>query len=127
MNVTEFLAQIWGPVLLTIGLGVFVSRTYYVKIYNDLEKETLAVLLFGMVAMAAGIAQIKFHSEWDTFPEIVISLLGCGLLLKGIAFALVPGLVDKGGDWEVKSKLVPFSGSLMLILGAYLCWVGYFM
>ncbi len=127
MNSTIFLAQIWGPVILAVGLGVFVSRNYYIKIYRDLEKETLSVLLFGMVAMSAGIAQILYHNVWDTFPEIVISILGWGLLLKGLAFAVVPKLVDMSGDWQVTSKLIVPAGGVMLILGAYLSWFGYFM
>jgi hypothetical protein len=50
MDITIFLAQIWGPVILAVGIGVFTSRSYYLKVYRDLEKETLAVLLFAMFA-----------------------------------------------------------------------------
>jgi len=65
MDITTFLAQIWGPIILAVGLGVFISRNYYMRIYRDLEKETLAVLVFGMVAMAAGIAQVSVHNIWN--------------------------------------------------------------
>lgn len=121
-----FLSQIWGPVLLAIGLGIFVSRDYYLKIYQDLEKETLAVLLFGMVAMSAGIAQILYHNVWGNLNEVIISLMGWGLLLKGAAFAIVPKLVDRGADWQASSKLIPLSGAVVLVLGAYLSWIAYF-
>ncbi len=127
MNTTTFLAQLWGPAILAVGLGIFVSRKYYVRIYRDLEKETLSVLLFGMVAITAGIAQIHFHNVWGSFTQIVISLLGWMLLLKGLAFAVVPGFVDRGGDYQVKSKLITVGGGLMLILGIYLSWVGFFI
>lgn len=126
MDITTFLAQIWGPVIFAIALGVFVSRGYYLKIYRDLEKETLAVLIFGMVAMAAGIAQVLAHNVWNTPLEIIISLLGWGLLLKGAAFAIAPKIVDWSGDMFINSKLIPFIGAAMLVLGAYLSWVGYF-
>jgi len=125
MNTTIFLAQIWGPVILAVALGTFVSRKYYIKIYHELEKETLAVLLFGMVAISAGIAQIHFHNVWNTFPQVVVSLLGWMLLIKGLAFAIVPRLVDRGGDWTIKSHILPFAGGLMVIVGVYLSWVGY--
>lgn len=125
MDTTTFLAQIWGPTIAAVALGVFVSRRFYVKIYRELEKESLAVLIFGMAAIAAGIAQILFHDIWGTLPEIIISLLGWGLLLKGLLFAIVPGFVDKAGDFEAKSKLIPATGILMLIVGIYLTWYGF--
>lgn len=127
MDITTFLAQIWGPVLLAVGLGVFVSRNFYIKVYRDLEKDVLAVLTFGMVAMVFGIIQISVHNAWNTIPQIIVSLLGWGTLLKGIVFVTAPGFVDRAGDWQAKSNLVSFSGGLMLILGAYLSWIGYFV
>ena len=125
MNTTTLLAQLWGPTLLAVGLGILVSRKYYLKTYRDLQKETLAVLLFGMVTIPAGIDHIHVHSVWNTFAEIVVSLLGWGLLIKGLVFAIAPGLVDKAGDFEADSKLIPVAGALTLIAGAYLSWIGF--
>lgn len=125
MNTTIFLSQVWGPVILAVGVGVFVSRNYYIKIYRDLEKETLAVLLFGIAAIAAGVTHIQLHNSWSSFQEIVISFLGCALLLKGLLFAIVPNIVNEAGDWVVDSKLISAAGVVMLILGIYLMCVGY--
>lgn len=127
MDSTIFLAQIWGVGLFAMGIGVFVSRKHYISVYRDIQKETLSVLLFAIVAISAGILQIQYHNVWGTFSEVVVSLLGWMLLAKGLAFAIVPSLVDRGGDFQVDSKLVPVSGAFMLILGAYLLWLGFFM
>ncbi len=126
MDTTRFLAQLWGPAILAVALGVFFSREYYVKIYRDLQKEALALLLFGMVAISAGIAHIHFHNVWGSFPEVIISFLGWALLLKGLVMAIFPKMVDMAGDYEAKSNLIPMAGGLMLIVGAYLTWVGFF-
>lgn len=125
MDITVFLAQIWGPIMLAIGLGIFVSRKYYVKLYRDLEKEMLAVLLFGIAATALGIIQITVHNVWNTLPQMIVSLLGWGLLLKGLVFIIAPRFVDRGGDWEAKSGLIPVVATILLLLGAYLVWIGY--
>lgn len=125
METTIFLAQIWGPVIFAVGLGIFVSRNYYIKIYRDLEKEKFAALVFGMIALAAGAAHIGAHNTWGTLPEIVISLLGWGLFIKGAMLTIAPKLADKAGDWTVKSKLVPSAGGFALLVGVYLSWLGY--
>lgn len=127
METTTFLAQIWGPILIAVGLGFFFSTKYYIKIYRDLEKESFAVLFFGMIAMAGGIAHILAHNIWDNLSQIIVSFLGWGLLVKGIICVTFPRLADRGGDWVLSAKAVPVAGVVTLILGAYLSWVGYFM
>lgn len=126
MEITVFFAQLWGPITLAIGLGIFISRPYYIKTYRDLQNETLAVLIFGMMGIAAGIIQVTAHNEWSTLPQVVISILGWGLLIKGAVFMIAPGLVDKWGDWAADSKLIPVAGVTMLVIGAYLSWFAYF-
>ncbi len=126
MELTTLLAQIWGPILVAIGIGFFVSKSYYVTIYRDLEKESFAVLFFGMFAMAAGIAHVLVHNSWDTLSQIVVSLLGWGLLLKGVVCTTFPRLADRGGNWALGAKMVPAVGAIALLIGLYLSWVGYF-
>lgn len=125
MDITLFLAQLWGPVILAVGLGVFFSRSYYIKIYRDLEKDALSVLLFGMIAMMAGIAQILAHNTWASFTEGLISFLGWALLIKGALFIIAPRFVDKAGDYWADKKLIPLAGTITLIAGAYLVWFAY--
>lgn len=125
METTIYLMQIWGPILLAVGLGFFVSKKYYTSLYRDLDKQSFAVFVFAMFAIAFGIVQVQAHNTWGSFAEIVVSLLGWGLLVKGIMFAIWPDFVDRAAEWESKSKLIPVAGALMLILGAYLTWVGY--
>jgi hypothetical protein len=126
MDITTFLASLWGPVILAVGVGVFVSRGYYIKIYRDLEQAPLAVLLFGMVAMTAGIAHVLAHNIWDTFPQILVSFLGWAVLIKGALFIIAPKFVDKAGDGWANMQLIPFAGGLMLLFGAYLTYFAYF-
>lgn len=125
MDITVFLAQIWGPILLALGFGIFNSRKHYLRIYRDLEKEALAVLIFGLFGTAFGILHIGLHNAWNTLPQILVSFLGWGLLVKGLLFIVAPRLVDRGGDWEAKSGFLPVVATAVLILGAYLTWIGY--
>ncbi len=126
MTITIYLAQIWGPILLAIGLGFFVSRKYYIRLYKNLQNEPLAMLSFGILSMLIGITQIGVHNVWGSFTEGLMSVLGWGTLVKGVVFLVVPGVVDKAADWEVAKKLVPIVGGLVLLVGIYLSYVGYF-
>lgn len=124
---TIFLSQLWGPVVLAVGLGVFINREYYARIFRDLEKETLAVFIFGMIGMAVGIAHVMTHNSWESLAEILVSLLGWLLLIRGVIFVLAPRFVDTVGNLIAKFNILPYAGGLMLATGAYLTWFGYFM
>lgn len=125
MESTLFLSQIWGPVFLAVGIGMFTSRNYYKKIYTDLEKDALAVLVFGMAAMAAGIAHIIFHNVWGNLSQVLISFFGWALFVKGLLFIVAPNFVDKAGDYWAKKKIIPLAGTITLIVGVYLTWIAY--
>lgn len=125
MDLTIFLAKLWGPVVFAVGVGIFLSPSFYIKVYRDLEKDSLAVLLFGMIGMAAGILQVSSHNVWETFPEIVVSVLGWGMFFKGMLFVMAPGIVDLAGNFWVKRSMVPVAGLLTLVIGGYLSWLGY--
>ncbi len=124
---TLYFASIWGPILLAIGIGIFVSRNHYIQLYRNLEKETLAVLLFGILAIGFGIFHIMSHNVWGSLAEVIISLIGWGLLIKGALFAIVPKFVERAGEWEAKSKLIPVVGVVLIVIGVYLSWISYFV
>jgi hypothetical protein len=125
LQTTFFLAGLWGPALMAVGLGLLISRPYYVKIYRDLEKQTLAMLVFGLAGLTAAIAQIQVHNEWTILPQIVVSFLGWALLVKSLFFLIFPRFVDRSGDLYLRMNILPIAGIVALVIGAYLSWVTY--
>jgi uncharacterized protein YjeT (DUF2065 family) len=125
MAVTIFLAKLWGPVMVSAGLGFFFSPKYYMRVYRDLEKSPFAVVFFGMTAIAAGVAHILVHNLWSTVSEIVVTLFGWSLLTKGFVCTAFPSFADQGADWVMNKKMMPMIGTAVLLLGLYLSWVGY--
>lgn len=125
MNTTLFLSQLWGPILLALGVGFFTSRSYYSNLYRNLDQQSFAVFIFSILAILLGIIQIQAHNVWETPLQVIISILGWGTFLKGVIFAIAPRFVDQTAAWEADKKLIPFAGGLMLVLGAFLTWVSY--
>lgn len=123
-----FLASLWGPAILAVGVGFFVSREHYLRIYRDIQREPFALLVFGMAGIAAAIAQISVHNVWNTLPEMIISFLGWAMLLKSLTFMVMPNFTDKLSDsMASKSTLITIAGLVMLVAGGYLTWIAYFV
>jgi len=120
------LAQIWGPILLALGVGVYLSPSYYVKVYRNLENETLAVMMAGIAALAVGIVQVMYHNVWATLPEIVLSLLGWATLLKGLILLAYPKMANDFGDMVAEGNFFRIAAGVSIVLGGYLTYLAYF-
>jgi hypothetical protein len=125
-SLTIFLAQLAGPTLLAVGLGIFFSRDYYARVYRDLEKETLAVMMSGLTILIAGIVLVLNHNIWDSLPAGIISAIGWLSILKGIMLLIFPKTVNKMGDMVANGKFFTAMSILTVIGGGYLSYVAYF-
>lgn len=125
---TIFLAGLWGPALLAFGLGALISRDHYEKLYRHIGQEHLGMLIVGLAGIIIGIAHVMAHNVWVTPVEMIISLLGWLLLLKGAVMTIVPRIaIDKSNWFAGNSSLLTGAGLITLVAGAYLSWVAYFM
>jgi len=123
-----FLAGLWGPAMLAVGLGMFINRDHYIKIYREFGREPFAVWLFGMAAIVIGVAQINAHNMWETLPEMLLSLFGWLLLLKGLACTIMPAWAERSGKWMTEnSQMLIIASAIIAIIGVYLTWSAYFM
>lgn len=123
--VTLFIAKFVGPVILAVGVGFFLSKKYYVKVYRNLEQQTLAVLMGGITILVGGIAMVMYHNRWDSFAAGVISFIGWASITKGILLISFPKLVNTFGDMVADSKLFPFIAAFATIGGGYISYIAY--
>lgn len=126
MDLTTTFAQMWGPVLLLIGIGICISPSHYTSVYRDFAREPFAAFVFGIFATAFGIAQVGLHNEWSGTQEIIVTLLAWGMLIKGALFIVAPDLAVQGGKMVSRRSTVVAIGVVLIAFGGYLSWVSYF-
>lgn len=124
---TIFIAQLAGPAILAVGLGIFFSPSYYGKVYRNLQNETLGVFMGGLTILVAGIAIIINHNLWDSFAAGAVTFIGWASIAKGLALIIVPNTVDKFGDIMADSKAFPYLAVLAAGVGACISYFAYFM
>jgi uncharacterized membrane protein len=122
---TIFLAKLIGPTVVALSIGIFFSRKYYEKVYRDLDKETLAVVMGGVTILVAGLAMVIFHNIWDSFFSGLISLTGWLAILKGLMLIICPATVNKIGDKIVGTKVLPSAAVIYFFVGLYISYVAY--
>ena len=126
-DTTLLVIRLMGPVYLVVGLGFLLSKDYYKGMVTTMRNENMAMLLAGMVAMIIGLLLVMNHNYWSTLPEILVSLLGWGSLVKGGIILLKPNAFDGMLKYFMSDKVLGVSGVIVGVLGLYFMVVGYFI
>lgn len=124
-ELTIKIAELIGPVYFAVGLGIFFSKDYYLKVYRDLEKETLAVLMGGISSLVIGLVILLNHNIWDSFLASMVTLIGWLALIKGLMLLVFPKAMNKFGDKIAQSGIINFVAFFAILLGAYISYSVY--
>lgn len=124
-ELTITLAQIYGIVFLSVGLGMIVDKGFYSHLYKTLTQEPLALLGVMMIYTGLGVFFVSIHNWWDDFLVGLVSLMGWAILLKGILYLIIPGkMIDRIKGFPM-NKWLPFASAYCLVLGGIMAWIGF--
>lgn len=128
MQTSIFLAQLIGPVFFVIGLGVLISGAAYRQATDEVIGSRALLYVFGALGFTAGLAIVLTHNVWVLGWPVIVTILGWLMMLRGAVRILVPQQVgDLGARMLRRSpNLLPIGGVVALVLGAVLCFFGYF-
>ena len=121
-----FLARLIGPVMLAVGIGVFVNGQVYRMLADEFLRSRALIYLSGLLTMTAGLAIVLTHSVWRADWPVLITILGWLATIGGAARIICPQGTERVGRAMLKSKpALPIAGAVWLALGAILCFFGY--
>ena len=125
METVYFLAQLWG-FSLVIMCFAFLIKPKLIKTVMTLVEQEGTLLVGGMVHVVLGIASILSYNVWAKEWQVIVTILGWALLVKGIFHLVMPEKIIemiKKIQHEYASK---FSMALVagVILGCILVYLG---
>jgi vacuolar-type H+-ATPase subunit I/STV1 len=86
-----------------------------------------ALLTFGVIVLAAGLAIVLSHNVWSggTLP-VVVTLVGWLILIKGLLLVFLPpeGVASYLAALRYQELYYPYA-AITLIIGAYLTYGGF--
>lgn len=123
------LTQIVGVVLSVFGLGMLFNLEYYSKNLSTFWKNPALEFTTGLTMLILGLIVVLNHNIWEKSWTVVITLVGWITLIKSIALIIFPKSISFiGGLFEKNLKgYLLFDAILLLILGGYLCYQGFFV
>jgi hypothetical protein len=81
-----------------------------------------AGLYVGAIHLPLGLMLVAFHNLW-TWPEVLVTLIGWALLLKGTLHWVVPSLARRSIAIGSEASRYRWGGLLMLPLALALSWI----
>ncbi len=84
------LSQVLGIIYLALGLGMLIDSKHYHRLHTDFFKNHALVYVGAVLIITVGFFIVRWHNIWTPNWEIIITILGWFLLLKGLLLLLFP-------------------------------------
>jgi hypothetical protein len=126
MQTSVFLAQLIGPLLLVMGIGMAVNTDSYRTMAQEFLASRALIYVAGLLAFVPGLAIVLVHNVWAFDWRLIITLLGWLAVLGGIFRLVAPAQVQAmGAAMLARDGWLMGGGIAVGALGAILTLVGY--
>ncbi|MES0403357.1 MAG: hypothetical protein ABUJ93_07615 [Hyphomicrobium sp.] len=126
METSLFLAQLIGPVLIVIGVGLLLKQTEFREMATDFLSSRALIFVSGLLTLVTGLAIVLTHNVWEFNWPVIITILGWLSVFGGVFRILFPDSVQSMGTSMLdKPAMMTVSGAIQIVLGLWLSYVGY--
>ena len=128
MQDSIFIARIFGPVLVTVALGLMVNRKTYQAVMSEYFENAALVYFGGLISLVIGILVMLNHNIWVSQWPVIITVFGWMGFVKGVFLIISPNSMVKLTEAYAKNTtLLVIHSILILALGIFLTAKGYFI
>lgn len=126
MDISLFLAQAFGMYFIVMGLVMFRGNTLHEVITSFAQNKALKFFA-GVFVLILGILLVLVHNVWEGPAwQVFITVMAWLTFLKGITYLLVPQSFYMALVRALnKNSVFVVGGIVMIVLGAWLAYVGF--
>lgn len=125
MELSLFLAKIIGLFLVIVAGALLLNRKN-VNLLFSIYRNPESVFLTGVLDTFIGLSLVFTHNIWVMNFQVIITLVGWILLLRGAGRMLFPQKVVRMLEkYKKMQSLITLMLVMVLIIGAYLAYMGF--
>lgn len=126
MELSLFLAQLFGVYFIIVGLAVLLRPGMMKEIIVSLRGNHVLMILIALAQIVAGAAIAITHSVWSSDFRVVITIIGYWMILEGIFYLLISKkALRKFLGWFMHPMWYSGGGVIALIFGIALAGIGF--
>jgi hypothetical protein len=126
MAVSLFFAKLLGVYLLIAGLVLALRKEFFQRALTSFLESSALLFFSGMMSLLFGLLILFAHPVFGFNWRLWITLLGILAVFKGILRLF---MTEKEKTWLItfwQGKKIGYAGYLMILLGLYLAYHGFF-
>ena len=121
MEITIFLARLWGSFFIIFGALFIISKQLGKTI--EMTNDKAFVISTGYITLLLGLVTVILHNVWALKWNVAITILGWSTVIKGIMKIGFPEHIHKQAQRFKKKQAV--SAVILMIMGAWLMWMSF--
>ncbi len=118
MDITIFLARLWGSFFIIFGALFIVTGQLGKTI--EMTDDKAFVISTGYITLLMGLVTVILHNVWIYSWEVFITILGWSTVIKGISKIGFPEHIHKQAQRFKKKQSV--SALFLIAMGVWLFW-----
>jgi hypothetical protein len=126
MQTSVLIARLIGPVMLVVGIAVFINGRAFRSMAEDFMANHALMFLSGLLTMLGGVAIVVTHNVWTADWRGLITLLGWLTAIGGAIRLIAPEFVVQAGRAIMRQSYMPVAaGAIWFVIGLVFCFFGY--
>jgi uncharacterized protein YjeT (DUF2065 family) len=117
--------QILSLAYIAVGIGILVNPAFYKKLFEDFIESASALYLGGIMALVIGYLILAFHNTWTKDWSVIITIIGCIALVKGVVILIRPKIIIALSRAMTKPGLLKIEATVVIILGLAFSFLGF--
>jgi uncharacterized protein YjeT (DUF2065 family) len=124
MELSNYLAELWGVSLVVVSLAILTKPKYLKKLFAEVENEA-TMFFWGMVSLVIGLAMVLAYNVWLQNWQVIITILGWLSLIKGLAVLFFPEYTKKYAKKMENQQWLPIALVVLVFIGLVITYFGF--
>ena len=118
--------QVFSLAYIAVGIGILVNPRFYKKLFEDFIENAAVMYLGGIMALVVGYLIVAFHNTWTKDLSVIITIVGCLAMIKGILILIRPNMIIALSKAMVqKESILKIEAIAVIILGLVFSFLGF--
>lgn len=125
MNISNYLAILWGVVIVMVSFVLLTQPKFFEELLCKVRVKHW-MLFWGIITFLVGVDMVMVHNVWSFDWRTVVTIIGWLTMLKGLDLLLFPK--HMGNRWS-RTKKFQWNKLLifLLLFGLLLIYFGFFL
>lgn len=117
------IATVFGPFLAVLGIWMLVYTDNVMKTYASIKGTPAVMYLRSVTNILLGLFVISLFNVWMMDAVLIVTLLGWGMLVRGVVGLFAPQVAIRIGMSD--QKILQIRGIIPLVWGLLLLWIAF--